>query len=108
MNKLNRATLYDILIDANKIKPTSQTYFKNLFPNFKPDWKRINLLPRSVTLDSSFRMFQYKLLNNVLYLNNMLFRFKIVDSPLCSYHNEEEETAPFISFLFKNQTTGKI
>ena len=37
-------------------------------------------------------MFQYKLLNNALYLNNMLFRFKKVDSPLCSYCNEEEET----------------
>ena len=92
MNKLNSATLYEILIDANNIKPTSQTYFENLFSNFKPDWKSIYLLPRRVTLDTNLRMFQYKLLNNVLYLNNMLFRFKKVDSPLCSYCNEEEET----------------
>ena len=27
LNELNRATLNGILIDANKIKPTSQTYF---------------------------------------------------------------------------------
>ena len=67
-------------------------YFENLFSNFKPDWKSIYLLPRRVTLDTNLRMFQYKLLNNVLYLNNMLFRFKKVDSPLCSYCNEEEET----------------
>ena len=92
LNKLNSATLYEILIDANNIKPTSQTYFENLFSNFKPDWKSIYLLPRRVTLDTNLRMFQYKLLNNVLYLNNMLFRFKKVDSPLCSYCNEEEET----------------
>ena len=92
LNKLNSATLYQILNDENKIKPTSQTYFENLFPNFKPDWKSIYLLPRRVTLDTNLRMFQYKLLNNVLYLNNMLFRFKKVDSPLCSYCNEEEET----------------
>ena len=91
LNKLNSATLYEILIDANNIKPTSQTYFENLFSNFKPDWKSIYLLPRRVTLDANLRMFQYKLLNNVLYLNNMLFRFKKVDSPLCSYCNEEEE-----------------
>ena len=71
---------------------TSQTYFDNLFPNFKPDWKSIYLLPRCVTLDTNLRMFQYKLLNNVLYLNNMLFRFKKVDSLFCSYCNEEEET----------------
>ena len=92
LNKLNSATLYEILIDANNIKPTSQTYFENLFSNFKPDWKSIYLLPRCVTLDTNLRVFQYKLLNNVLYLNNMLFRFKKVDSPLCSYCNEEEET----------------
>ena len=66
LNKLNSATLYEILIDANNIKPTSQTYFENLFSNFKPDWKSIYLLPRRVTLDTNLRMFQYKLLNNVL------------------------------------------
>ena len=75
LNKLNSSPWYEILIDANKIKPTSQTYFENLFPNFKRDWKSIYLLPRRVTLDTNLRMFQYKLLNNVLYLNNMLFRF---------------------------------
>ena len=90
LNKLNRATLYEILIDANNVKPTSQTYFENLFSNFKPDWKSIYLLPRHVTLDTKLRMFQYKLLNNVLYLNNVFFRFKKVDSPFCSYCNKEK------------------
>ena len=31
LNKLNSATLYEIVIDANKIKPAFQTYFENLF-----------------------------------------------------------------------------
>ena len=44
LNKLNSATLYEILIDANKIKPTSQTYFENLLQNFKHDWLSIYLL----------------------------------------------------------------
>ena len=92
LNKLNSATLYEIIIDANNVKPTSQTYFENLFSNFKPGWKSIYLLPRLVTLDTNPRMFQYKLLSNVFYLNNTLFRFKNVDSPLCSYCNVEEET----------------
>ena len=91
LNKLNSTTLYEILIDASKIKPASQTYFENLFPNFNPDWKSIYLLPRRMILDTNRRMFQYKLLI-VLYLNNMLFKFKIAGSSLCSYCNEEEET----------------
>ena len=49
LNKLNSATLYEVLIDTNKIKPTSQTSFKTLFSNFKPDWKSIYLLPRRLT-----------------------------------------------------------
>ena len=55
-------------------------------------------------------MFQYKLLNNVLYLNNRLFRFKKVDSPLCSYCNEEEETPLplFHSCLKSKQLWNKL
>ena len=34
----------------------------------------------------------------------MLFRFNKVDSPLRSYCDEKDKTAPFISFLLKNQT----
>ena len=80
LNKVNSSTLCEMLTDANKIKPTSQTYFENLFRNFKPDWKSIYLLTRHVTLDTNLRLSQYKLLNNFLYLNNMLFRFKKADS----------------------------
>ena len=55
-------------------------------------------------------MFQYKLLNNVLYLNKMLFRFKKVDSPLFSYCNEEEETPLhlFHSCLKTKQLQNKL
>ena len=42
------------------------------------------MLPRIVTTDSSLRSFQYKILNNILYLNGRLYKFNIVDSPLCS------------------------
>ena len=100
LNKLNSTTLYEIIIDANKINLPHTLILKIFFPNLKRDWKSIYILSRHVTLDTNLRMFQYKLLNNVLYLNNILFRFKKVDFPLCSYCNEEEEIPQ--SFLFKN------
>ena len=110
LNKLNSATLYEILIAANKIKPTPKTYFENLFPNFKPNWKSIYSLPRRLTLVTNLRIFQYKLLNNALYLNNILFRFKKVDSSLCRYCNEERETLLrlFYSCLKTKQLWNKL
>ena len=73
-------------------KPTSQVYFENIFNNFNFDWNKIYILPRLVTLDSVLRSFQYKVLHNVLYLNQKLFLFRNVFSPLCSFCNREEET----------------
>ena len=44
------------------------------------------------TTDSSLRYFQYRILNNTLYLNERLFKFNIVDSPLCSLCKQENES----------------
>ena len=38
------------------------------------------------------RIFQYKILNNVLYLNKLLYKMKIVKSPLCYFCREQNET----------------
>ena len=59
LNKVNSATLYEIIIDANKIKPTSQTCFENLFSNFKPDRKSIYLLPRRLIQPSESLSINY-------------------------------------------------
>ena len=55
------------------------------------DWTKVYMFPRQVTTESSLRSVQYKILNNILYLNEKLFKFKIVASPLrslCKLHNE--------------------
>ena len=82
--------------------PTSQVYFENIFNNFNFDWNKIYILPRLVTLDSVLRSFQNKVLHNVLYLNQKLFLFRTVSSPLCSFCNREEETTlhTFYSNIF--------
>ena len=50
------------------------------------------MLPRQATVESSLRSFQCKILNNILYLNEKLFKFQIVDSPLCSLGETENES----------------
>ena len=55
------------------------------------DWTKVYILPRQVTIESSLHSFQYKILNDTVYLNEKLFKFKIVAGPLCSLcklHNE--------------------
>ena len=52
---------------------------------FHLDWEKIYLLPFKTTLHTKLREFQYKILNRILYTNVMLFKFKIVDSPLCYF-----------------------
>ena len=57
------------------------------------DWGLIYLLPRILTKNTSLRAFQYKILNNVLYLNHKLFQFKDSTTSLCLYCNKRDETA---------------
>ena len=63
------------LIEFGDSKTSFQLYYKTIFQNLNLDWKTTYVLPRIVIKDSRFSVFQYKLLNNVLYLNKMLFRF---------------------------------
>ena len=60
------------------------------------------LMPSRVTMDTNLRIVQYKILNNVFYLNEKLSKFKIVSSPLCSFCNLENET-PIHLFYSCNQ-----
>ena len=42
-------------------------------------------MPHRVTIGTNLLIFQYKILSNILYLNEKLFKFKIVSSPLCYF-----------------------
>ena len=58
---------------ANSLKPTSQSYFENVFAGHAFEWDKIYILPRTVKTDSRIRICQYKILHNLLYLNKKLF-----------------------------------
>ena len=56
------------------------------------------MLPRLVTYNTYMRPFQYKILNNVLFLNKKLHTFGIRPSPLCSFCNLYDETSLYIFY----------
>ena len=60
-------------------------------------WALIYTLASKLTLDSKMRVFQYKILNNILYLNQSFDNMKLADMPLSTFCQLKEET---ISDLF--------
>ena len=95
LNKLDRKELYNIRLLANSVKPSSQSYFENVFLGHVFEWDKIYVLPRIVTTDSRIPTFQYtnvSTLDNVLYLNKKLFELNKINSPECSFSKCEEET----------------
>ena len=49
------------------------------------------MIPRKVSISSSIRIFQYKILNNILYLNRKISKFDQGVSHLCSLCLKEPE-----------------
>ena len=91
--KLSSKELYSLLISAIDHQPTSQKYFDNLFPNIELPWKDTYLTACKVTANSHLRCFNYKIINNVLYLNKKLLLFGKTQSHLCFFcHNEADKT----------------
>ena len=54
------------------------------------DWKKIFMIPGLTTIESSLCSFQYKILNNILYPNDRLYKCKAI--PLCSLSKLENES----------------
>ena len=86
--------LYSLLISTtDHHQATSQKYFDNLFPDIKLPWKKIYLTAHKVAANRHLRCFNFKIINNVLYLNKKLFLFGQTQSPLCSFcHTKSQAT----------------
>ena len=69
---------------------------KNIFATFSPLYKlnggRFISCHVNFSNDTNLRMFQHKILNNILYLNKQLFIFNKKDTKLCSYCKLQDET----------------
>ena len=68
------------------------------------DWKKVYMIPRKCTINSHTRIFQYKILNNILYLNDRLFKMNLVESEMCSFCKGKKET---VEHLFLNCRIAK-
>ena len=94
LEKLNSWELYHMQLCLKYDKPTSQSYHEKNLDDYDFNWKLIYRIPRIATLETKIRIFQYKLLNNVLYLNKKLFQFGIISRSKCSFCELYDETPP--------------
>ena len=93
IEKLISKEIYNILLRNRDHTPTAQLRYKSKFSNLNEhNWSRIYMLPRRITKDPYSRYFQYKILNNILYLNQKLFLFGITQTKECSFCTNNEET----------------
>ena len=53
-------------------QPTAQKSIESVLQWNDTDWATVYLLLQKTTTESRMRIFQYKILNNILYLNNRL------------------------------------
>lgn len=85
-NKIIMLLLRDLILISKtvNIKPTLNTYFKKLFENKTLDWNKISLSTRLATTGCNLRSFQYKIFNNILFLNKNLYTSEITNTALCS------------------------
>ena len=102
VGKDSAKTVYQMLIKRMFSKPTSQKFFTKKFDISNQNiWRSVYLLSARASIESKIRIFQYKILNNVLYLSQRLSDMNIVGSSLCSQCKKEPETIPH---LFLNCT----
>ena len=92
LSALTSKIAYQKLLKPLLSAPTAQRSLERVLKLTDIDWTKIYTLPRITTNESSFRTFQYKILNNILYLNERLFKFNMVESPLCSLCNQASES----------------
>ena len=85
--------IYAELISRIYKKPTAQQNIERKLHSVTSqtsnlDVKKIYMFPSTNT-----RMFQYRLLNNILYFNKCLCKMKLVESPICSQCRTVDETS---------------
>ena len=90
--------IYKHLMGRKVKEPSSKFYFNRKF-HLEEDFPRdkVYTLPCNTIIESTTRVFQYKIVNSILYLNKRLHRMKLAENPLCGLCKLYPET---ISHLF--------
>jgi len=86
IHKVKTKDVYQWLISLKFKTPSSHDNVSKRMNSKTPiDWQKVYNRIYQTSIDTYSRYFQYKILNNILYLNRDLHRFKIIDVASCSF-----------------------
>ena len=98
ISSLTSRQIYGDLVYSKYRAPSAQQYFIRKFGKNDIEWSQIYLIPHSTSIDMKTRIFLFKILNNILYLNARLYKIGIVSSSKCSLCSESNETTTHLFF----------
>ena len=109
LSQVKTNQICDSLVRKSFIPQRLRRHFQKSLRLVKNCGKKIYMLSSKCAIDTRTRVFQYKILNNILYLNKHLFKMKVVESPLCSLRQKENETFEhlFVDCTFSKKTTDR-
>ena len=85
LSSVTSKSLYNAFTMAKQTPPSAQKRFQDQFPDVQFDWNEIYLLSFKVSLETKIREFQYRVLNNIVFTNEKLFKIKMIDSSQCTF-----------------------
>ena len=92
ISSLTSRQIYGDFVYSKYRAPSAQQYFISKFGGNDIEWSQIYLIPHSRSIDMKTRIFQFKILNNILYLNARLYKMGIVSSSKCYLCSESNKT----------------
>ena len=101
--KITSKMLYNEFKHKKQTVPSAQKKIKLKYTDLSLEWKEIYSLSFTVAYGTKIREFQDKLLNNIVFINEKLFGFKMIDSPLCAFCQTEVESPDFVLSLWYNK-----
>ena len=106
VQKLKTKTIYWDFVQEIFSRPVCEHLFSNVYEIEESEWSQIYTLPFKCTIEVKLREFQFKILHNILYTNDRLYKMKIVSSNICSFCSSDIETP--IHLFYECDITTKL
>ena len=100
LDKKNKSSVYSKFINDLQYKQKYKDKWNTtLSVNLSDqEWKMINILPFRITKDTLLRWLQYRIIHRCIATNDILSKFNLVESSVCTFCSEQTETINHLFF----------